>query len=122
MGAQEGDHCATEGLNDQPVFFGAEFALFRELTENGAVQFIMNAANAPSGYVLFCNVAAILYFMHDAGKRGRAADAALFQHADEGRLRVVRLQVAQVHAGLQLVVFYARVGDNGLKQRPTRGG
>ena len=100
MGAQEGDHRATERLNDQSVFFVAEVALFRALAENAAVQLVVHATNAPPGHVLFGNIAALLYFVHEAGKGGGASNAALFQRADEGCLRVVGLQVAHVRAGL----------------------
>ena len=119
MGAHEFYDHAAQRLNYEPVFLVAELALFRELAQDAAVQLVSHATNATPGHVLFHHVAALLDFMHEAGKRGGAPDAALFQHADEGRLRVVRLEVANVHAGLQFVVFDYRVGCNGLKKRPA---
>ena len=122
MGAQEFYHRASKRLNDQPVFFGAEFVFFHGLAENAAVQLVIHTLRTPPGHVLFCNVAALLYLVHKAGKSGRTADAALFQHANEGRLRVVRLQVAQVHAGEKFIVFDDGVGNNRLQQGPARHG
>ena len=121
MGAQEFHYLITQRLNDQAVFFVAEIALFHGLGKDAAVQFIVCATNTPPWHVLFGNVSAFLYFMHEAGKRGGAPDAALFQHADEGRLRVVRLQIADVHARLQFVILYAGIGHNRLQQRPAVG-
>ena len=82
MGAQEFYNHAAQRLNDQAVFFVAELALFHGLAENAAVELVVNATNAPPRHVLFCNVAALLNFVHEAGKCGRAPNAALFQHAD----------------------------------------
>ena len=120
VNAQKFYYHATEWLNYQSVFFVAEFALFHRLTEDAAVQIIVDATRASPWHVLFRNVSALLDFMNQAGKGGGSPDAALFQHADEGRLRVVRLQFANVHAGLQFIVFDAGAGGNGLKKRPTR--
>ena len=82
---------------------------------------VVNATDAPTGHVLLCNVPALLYFVHEAGKGRGAPDAAVFQQADKGRLRVVRLQFADVHAGLQFIILYAGIGGNRLQQSPAIG-
>ena len=122
VGAQEFQHRATQRLNDQAVFFVAEFALFNRLTQDAAVQLVVRAANQPPRHILPCNVSALLNFMHEAGECGGAPNAALFQHAHQGCLRIMRLQFAHVHAGLQFIVLYARIRNNGLKKGAIRCG
>ena len=119
MGAQKFNCHVAEGLNDQSVFFVAEFAFFHGLTKNAAVQLIIDATHAASRHVLLYDIAALLDFVHQAGKGGGAPNPALFQHADKGRLRIMRLKVAHVHAGLQFVVFDAGARGNGLKKGPV---
>ena len=121
MGVQEFDYYITQRRDDQSVFLVAEFAVFHRLGQDAAIQVVVNATDAPTGHVLLCNVPALLYFVHEAGKGGGAPDAAVFQQADEGRLRVVRLQFADVHAGLQFIILYAGIRGNRLQQSPAIG-